>query len=101
MFRQLGVVIFASCTTGCGLLLQTAVGWNSKETALKTETHPVKISSQPEGVEVVRRSPDGQETTLGTAPLTDQVSYQVEITTESPKVGALLIGGLLEGAATV
>jgi hypothetical protein len=101
VFRLFALAAIVLCTSGCGLLLQTAVGWNSRETTVKTENHAVRITSQPEGVEVVRRAPDGQETTLGTAPLTDQVPYQVELTTESPKVGALLIGGLLEGAATV
>jgi hypothetical protein len=90
-----------SVTVGCGLLLQTAVGWHSQETVTKTENKAIEVVSEPSGAQVIRRSPNGQETAIGTAPLTDSIPYQTETTIEHPSVWALVVGGLIEGGASI
>jgi hypothetical protein len=81
--------------------LQTAVGWHDRETRTKSEDHLVRLTSKPEGVEVVRRAPDGKEVSLGVTPVVDRIPIQIEETIESPNFGALFIGAVLEGAGTV
>jgi hypothetical protein len=100
MFSRLVLLIFGVLmifTTGCGLLFQTVVGWHSQEKATKSETKVVEVTSNPPGAEVIRRTPDGVETTLGSAPLADPVPYQIETTVERPSVWGLVVGSLIEG----
>jgi TolB-like protein len=88
-------------STGCGLLFQTAVGWHSQEQVTKSENKLIEVTSAPQGAQVIRRGPDGAETTIGTAPLTDSIPVQIETTVEHPSVWALVVGALVEGAAAV
>lgn len=85
--------------SGCGILVQTIVGWNDVSTARVTKTHQVSIESTPPGAQVVRTSPDGSTQTLGATPLTDEVRYEVDQTTTDPKAWGLLGTGLGEVVA--
>jgi hypothetical protein len=82
--------------SGCGLIFQTIVGWNNAESVKKTESKTVEVTSVPPGAQVTRRDPSGQEVAVGTAPLNDPLSYEVEQTVESPSVWALVTGGLID-----
>jgi hypothetical protein len=86
---------------GCGLIFQTVVGWNSSEKVTKTENKSVEVTSVPPGAQVTRRDPSGQETQVGTAPLHDTLSYQVEETVESPSAWALVVGSLVDTAGSI
>lgn len=84
--------------SGCGILVQTIVGWNDVSTAKVTKTHEISIESTPPGAQVVRTSPEGARQTLGETPLTDEVRYDVNQTTTDPKAWGLLGTGLGEVA---
>lgn len=88
-------------SSGCGVLIQTAMGWSAETKHTETQRHTVALSSSPDGAELRRKRPGGEELVLGTAPLTDSIDYQVEVTVESPRVGGLIVGGLLDLVAGV
>src|SRR5689334_16390926 len=90
VLRAIALLTTASLSTGCGLIFQTVVGWHTQDKQTVTEQKQVDVVSIPPGADVVRRAPDGREQALGTAPMRDSISYQVEVTTESPSVWALL-----------
>lgn len=84
-------------SSGCGILLQTVVGWSSESTQRRTEQVAVDVASEPNGAVVQKTTgPNDAPIELGTTPLTDYVDYQAETVTQSPSVAGLLVGGLLQ-----
>lgn len=98
-------VVLVSCallfTSGCGLLLQTAVGWHKRKIDFIDQTKSVEVTSSPNGAAIVRRSPGGEEVALGDAPLVDSIPYQIEQTTQSPSVYALLLGAAVQAGLSI
>jgi hypothetical protein len=99
--RGLCVVAIATTQAGCGILLQTAFGWSSERTETVERTHQVQVKTAPSGAAITRRGPDGSETNLGQAPLTDALTFQREETVESPSSLGLYIGGAISLAAGI
>lgn len=95
-----GIALSLSCS-GCGMLLQTALGWHVQETNRKSEARVVKITSAPAGAQVARKGPDGREVAVGTTPLTDTHTFEFEETVEKPTTTGLWIGCAVEAAAGV
>lgn len=98
LLLRASVLCFAVGSSGCGVILQSALGWNDVETTRTTEKHSVNVTSMPEGAMITRKDPNGAVVDLGGAPLVDSVTYDVEVITEKPKVVGLAIGGILETA---
>jgi hypothetical protein len=98
------VVLLALFSSGCGIIIQSAIGWSDEEKTRIKETHVVQVSSQPAGAAISRRNPGGDTMNLGASPLIDTVTYEVEVTTEDPNALGLALGGLIEvaiGAAMI
>src|SRR5687767_14732044 len=99
-FRSALVALLFS-TSGCGILIQTIMGWNERYTERRTETHRVEVSSTPAGADIRRKNPGGSIEDLGPAPFTDQVTYDVDVTVAEPRYGGLLAGGLIDLAISI
>ena len=100
MVRRCVVVVLAlAAFPGCGIGLQTALGWSSEETVQRTARKQVQIETRPANAEVTRRDGRAGEVVLGSSPLVDTIEYQVEEKTRSPDALGLLIGGAAELAA--
>jgi hypothetical protein len=93
------LILLAWGASGCGIVAQTIAGWNEESFRSTLRTQPVRIESTPEGAQVTRTDPKGNNTILGATPLVDQVEYEVEETIQTPKAWALLATGLAELAA--
>ncbi|MBK8011210.1 MAG: hypothetical protein IPK13_07655 [Deltaproteobacteria bacterium] len=96
------LLVLLGFSPGCGILLQTVVGWSSESTERRTERLAIDVASEPSGALVKKTAgPNEPPVELGTTPLTDYVDYQAETVTESPSIAGLLIGGLLEVGGAV
>ncbi len=96
---SIGIAAVLAFSSGCGIGLQTVLGWHDHSTAKRSEPRPVAVTSVPRGAVVVRRDPDGKETTLGSAPLTDMHTLSVEQEVNRPATLGLWLGFGVETAA--
>jgi hypothetical protein len=102
---RIAAVLSSLMLSGCGIVAQTIIGWNTEESVRTTRTHQVRIESTPEGAQVSRSDGGGEPKIVGTTPLEDRVEYEVEETTLSPRAWGLLgtgiaevvVGGILAG----
>jgi hypothetical protein len=95
------IIALLFSTSGCGILIQTVMGWSERYTERRTEKHRVDVSSEPAGAEIKRKNPGGSIENIGPAPFTDQVTYEVDVTIAKPRYGGLLAGGLLDLAISI
>jgi hypothetical protein len=95
---QLALTALVACgSAGCGIVLQSILGWSSEElTRNHAETQTVEVSSTPPGAEVSRKGSDGGEASLGKAPLKDTLKYTADVTVVEPSVTGLAIGSGVE-----
>jgi hypothetical protein len=91
-----GVLLVSIASSGCGILAQTIVGWNTEEIRVTRRTHEVRIESTPEGAQVTRSEGQSEPKVVGATPLVDRVEYEVEETVSSPRAWALLGTGIAE-----
>jgi hypothetical protein len=93
-------LVLMGCNLGCGIALQTAVGWTSPRVDETTEDRRVEIVSEPPGAIVVRTDA-GQEAILGTAPLTDRLSAKVSQTVDETRIWGVALGLGVEVAGLI
>lgn len=102
MLARVAILALFFGSSGCGILIQTIMGWHNPRIERRTEEHLVAVESDPaDGVEVSRKDPGGTITELGPAPFTDTVTYESDVTIEEPSWGGLLVGGLIDTAVGI
>lgn len=88
------VVPLALGQGGCGVLLQTALGWSEEKVERTHHRHTLSVTTSPAGAHVVRQSPSGP-VDLGLAPVEDSTSFVRErAQTEAKNLGLYVGGGV-------
>lgn len=92
MMRALLISSTCLLSTGCGIAIQSAMGWRSTEISERYEARPVRVATVPAGAEVCRESSGGGCPALGLAPLTDEVDVRVEEVVLAPSTLGVWLG---------
>jgi hypothetical protein len=101
IIRSALVFALASLLTGCGLAIQTGMGWTETETREERAVQRIVVTSVPLGAEVCREEADGSCAPLGMTPLEDEVLLRAEEVVEKPARLGLWIGVGADIAAVV
>ncbi|MEQ8273937.1 MAG: hypothetical protein RMA76_06875 [Deltaproteobacteria bacterium] len=94
------LVILLCLCSGCGMAIQTAMGWSDVETRLRTRERPVQVSTVPAGADVCRFRPDGPCEAVGVGPTEDTVRAEYEEDVETPSTLGLWVGSGLSFIVT-
>jgi hypothetical protein len=86
---------------GCGLLFQSISGWREEVVTTEQRTRRVQISTDPPGAQVIRVGADGIPTAIGAAPLEASYSEPVEIESQEPRMGWMVVGLAVDLAFTL
>jgi hypothetical protein len=72
------VAVLAALSSGCGLATQVVLGFDREDVERRTVTHAIAVEANPAGAQISRRDPSGATRSLGAAPLSDPLTYEVE-----------------------
>ncbi len=86
------VALVSILCTGCGMAVQTAMGWTDAETRHRHHSEPVQISTVPAGAEVCRLRGDGSCASVKPSPFEDTIAVEYEEVVETPSTLGLWLG---------
>jgi len=101
---RISICCLALVLSGCGVVFQGIAGFSDERAVRRDVQKPVRIETLPQGAEVHRKDL-GSARRLGTAPLVDELSYEVIDTVEQPAdltpfwVGTTIDAAVAAGAA--
>ncbi len=86
------VLVVGLSNGGCGLLFQSIAGWREEVVTTEQRYRRVQIETDPPGAQVIRLDADRIPTAIGSAPLEASYSEEVEIESQEPRIGWMVVG---------
>jgi hypothetical protein len=90
----LALLAIVPASSGCGIALQSIVGWSDVTTTRTQETQRIAVVSYPAGATITREH-RGELRELGVAPLEDTTQIDVEVERDEARLWPLIVGALL------